>query len=85
MTTRQIVHRQQRRVRAHACLIGQLLRRLEIDMTLPVAKVRGFSAHAELCAGCPPELLRSWLRFRGQGRRYFTNCGRERPGSMTPC
>jgi hypothetical protein len=44
-------------------------------LTLPTAKAEGFSAHAELCAGCPPELLR-------QGRRYFTCRGRQRPGSM---
>src|SRR5438552_5028243 len=31
----------------------------------PRSLCRGFSAHAELCAGCPPELLR-------QGRKYFT-------------
>ncbi|GHO88185.1 hypothetical protein [Dictyobacter formicarum] len=34
-------------------------------MTLPEACAGGFSAHAELCAGCPPELLR-------QGRKHFT-------------
>ncbi|HZU00896.1 MAG TPA: hypothetical protein VFA10_14610 [Ktedonobacteraceae bacterium] len=46
-------------------------------MTLPEACAGGFSAHAELCAGCPPELLR-------QGRKYFTCQGRQRPGSMSP-
>src|SRR5258706_374700 len=35
----------------------------------PRSLCRGFSAHTELCAGCPPELLR-------QGRRSFTCRGR---------
>ncbi|GHO56618.1 hypothetical protein KSB_50930 [Ktedonobacter robiniae] len=45
-------------------------------MTLPEAYAGGFSAHAELCAGCPPKLLRPW-------RRYLTYRGRQRPGSLT--
>jgi hypothetical protein len=44
-------------------------------VTLPTAKAEGYSALAELCAGCLPELLR-------QGRRYFNCRGRQRPGSM---
>jgi hypothetical protein len=49
-----------------------------VAVSHPSATAGGFSAHAELRAGCPLELLR-------QGRRYFTCCGRARPGSIAPC
>src|SRR5258708_31789946 len=56
MTTRQIVHRQQRRVRAHAYLIGQLLRRLEIDVDRRLGDLLAFVDHA--ASRLPPLLFR---------------------------